>query len=77
MSKEQAILGVMVAALCALGLWNERWFYENTKKGRRLARWFGETRGLWILRSLFIAGAAFGILLAANVIRPVPWLGPR
>ncbi len=73
MSKEQALLGLVVAILCAVGLWKERWFYENTKKGRRLARWFGETRGLWILRWLLIAGAAFGLLLAANIIRPVRW----
>ena len=73
MSREQAILGAAIALLCAGGLWKDRWLFEQTKKGRRLARWCGETRGLWVLRSLFVLGAAFGVLLATNVIRPVRW----
>ena len=70
---EQALIGLLVAALCGLGLWHDRWFLTRTRKGRRLIRWFGETRGLWMLRGVFIAGAAFGLLLAADMIRPVPW----
>jgi hypothetical protein len=73
MSKEQTILGIAMAVLCFAGLWNDRWFLENTKKGQRLARWLGGTRGLFVLRALFLIGATFGILLATNVIRPVKW----
>jgi len=72
-TKEQAILGLTVTVLCAVGLWKDRWFLANTKKGRRLSRWLGETRGLWVLRSLLVLGAAFGVLLAMNMIRPVRW----
>ena len=70
---EQILIGLVVAALCGLGLWHDRWLLTSTRKGRRLAGWFGETRGLWVLRSLLLAGAAFGLLLAADVIRPVRW----
>jgi len=73
MSGEQILMGMAVAVLCGLGLWKARWFLENTEKGRRMVRWFGPRRALWVLQLLFGAGALFGILLAADVIRPVRW----
>ena len=70
---EQILIGATTAALCALGLWKSAWLFAETRKGRRLAHWLGETRGLWALRGLLLAGAAFGVLLAADVIRPLRW----
>jgi hypothetical protein len=70
---EQVLIGGLVAVLCGLGLWHDRWLFARTAKGRRLAGWFGEERGLWALRGLLVAGAAFGVLLAADVIGPVRW----
>lgn len=73
MPNEQILMGFAVAALCAAGLWKDRWFLANTKKGRRLAAWLGETKALWVLRGLFGVGILFGLLLAGDVIRPVHW----
>ena len=70
---DQILMGITVAVLCGLGLWKERWFLEQTEKGRRLVRWFGPRRALLILRLLFGAGTLFGILLATDVIRPIGW----
>lgn len=72
MSEETAI-GLAIAALCLLGLWHSRWFRDETRKGKRLARWFGATGALWVLRVLFGAGAALGVLLALGILRPVRW----
>jgi hypothetical protein len=69
----QTAMGAMVALLCLYGLWRRQWFYENTKKGRRLARWFGEPGGLRVLVGLLVGGIVFGVLLASDVIRPMQW----
>ena len=73
MSGDQILMGTVVAVLCGLGLWKDRWFLEHTEKGQRMVRWFGPRRALLILQLLLGAGAMFGILLATNVIRPVQW----
>jgi hypothetical protein len=70
---EQVLIGVTVALLCGLGLWHDRWLLSGTRKGQRLVGWFGEQRGLWVLRVLLVSGALFGLLLATDVIRPVRW----
>jgi hypothetical protein len=70
---ERILIGLVTAALCGLGLWHDRWLFAETRKGRRLAAWLGEVRGLWALRALLFIGLAFGLLLAAGVIRPVEW----
>ena len=73
MPGHQIFIGVAFALLCLLGLWREKWLLTNSGHGQRLTRWFGEARARWVLRALLIAGAVFGALLAANVIRPVQW----
>lgn len=73
MSRDQVVMGLGIALLCVTGLWNGRWFLEHTRKGQRLVGTFGDVRALWVLRFLFVAGAAFGLLLAADVIRPIQW----
>jgi hypothetical protein len=73
MISSQTAMGVMVTVLCLYGLWRHRWFYENTRKGRRLARWFGEIGGMRVLIALLFAGMVFGLLLAFDVIRPIQW----
>jgi hypothetical protein len=73
MVTQQTAMGVVIAALCVFGLLNARWLFERTRKGRRLAQWFGEGHGLQVLCGLLAAGALFGILLAAGVIRPIHW----
>jgi hypothetical protein len=72
----QTAMGGMVALICLYGLWRRRWFFENTRKGRRLAGWFGETAGLRVLVGLLFAGIVFGLLLACDVIRPMHWPRP-
>lgn len=72
----QTVMGCLIVALCMLGLWNDRWFFENTRKGRRLADWFGEVGGMRALRILFVAGILFGALLAVDFIRPIHWNKP-
>ena len=73
MSWDRVFIGVVVTILCGVGLRNARWFLTETKKGQRLTHWFGENRAMWILRGLFLTGAAFGVLLAAGVVRPIQW----
>jgi hypothetical protein len=73
MISSQTAMGGMVALICLYGLWRRRWFFENTRKGRRLARWFGETAGLRVLVGLLFAGIVFGLLLACDVIHPMHW----
>jgi hypothetical protein len=73
MRSEQILIGVLVAVVCAAGLWNGRWFLEKTRKGQWLARRFGEETALWVLRGLLSAGTVFGVLLALGVVNPVQW----
>lgn len=70
---DRILVGVVTALLCAWGLWAERWFLAETRKGRALVRRFGPERAAWILRALCAAGIVFGTLLAIGVIRPVQW----
>ena len=70
---EQIAIGVTVALLCAAGLGSAGWFVRETAKGQWLARRLGDDRALWTFRLLFGLGIVFGLLLAANVIRPVQW----
>lgn len=71
--KEQIFIGIVTAGLCVFGLAKSAWILENTSKGARLSRWFGPGRAIWVLRGLLILGAVFGLLLAANVIKPIQW----
>lgn len=73
MLNEQILIGALIVLLCATGLWHDRWFLENTRKGQRLIRWFGEGKALWVLRAFLGGGVVFGILLAVGIIRPVQW----
>ena len=66
-------MGIAVAAISLLGLCNDRWFLQNTKKGQRLVTWFGEQRAAHVLRALFLVVMILGILLATDVIRPMQW----
>jgi hypothetical protein len=76
MITSQTAMGGFVALLCLYGLWRHRWLFENTRKGWRLAQWFGETGGLRVLVGLMLAGLIFGLLLAGDVIRPLHWAKP-
>jgi hypothetical protein len=73
MVTQQVAMGVVVAAACAVGLWNDRLLLTNSRYGRWLTRLFGPVGGLWALRVLLFLGIVFGILLAADVIRPIQW----
>ncbi|MEX0715855.1 MAG: hypothetical protein WD066_04675 [Planctomycetaceae bacterium] len=70
---ERILIGALTAILCAWGLWSDRWFLEETRKGRALARRVGPDVAVWILRALFFCGILFGLLLATGIIRPVRW----
>ena len=76
MVNSQMAMGLSIMATCLFGLWHHRWLLENTHKGQRMVRWFGEVRGLWVLRGLLVAGALFGFLLAINIIHPIHWKTP-
>jgi hypothetical protein len=69
----QTAMGLVIAGLCAIGLWHSRWLLVNTRKGMMLVRWRGKTGGLRFLRGLLLVGLIFGILLALDVIRPIHW----
>ncbi|HID22309.1 MAG TPA: hypothetical protein EYP14_07900 [Planctomycetaceae bacterium] len=71
MRNDQTFMGIAVVAICAAGWWHARWFLSETKKGQRLVRWFGRQGALRVFRSLMIAGAVFGALLAAGIINPI------
>ncbi|QDU38272.1 hypothetical protein Mal4_25990 [Maioricimonas rarisocia] len=73
MPYDQIFIGGATAILCLVGLWNEAWILAHTTKGRRLIGWFGEQRGLWVLRVVLSLGFLFGALLASGIINPVRW----
>ncbi|HSG69875.1 MAG TPA: hypothetical protein VLA12_05640 [Planctomycetaceae bacterium] len=68
---EQLLMGIGSAVLCLWGLLKSNWFFTETKKGRWLSTRLGDERGLLVLRFLFVLGIAFGVALAANLIRPL------
>ena len=73
MPRDQVFIGVAIALLCLVGLWKDRWFLANTRKGQRLVGWFGEKAAIWGLRFFLALGVLFGIRLSADMIRPVVW----
>jgi hypothetical protein len=73
MISTQTAMGAMVVGLCLLGLWQEHVLLKRSLYGRRLVNRFGEVGGRRALRGILVVGIVFGILLAANVIRPIQW----
>jgi hypothetical protein len=71
MSHDQILIGGTTAAMCLAGLYKPVWLLQHTEKGRRLVRWLGNSRALWLLRFSLAAGLGFGLLLAMGVINPV------
>lgn len=70
---DQIFMGTAIVLSCAAGLYHHRWFLEQTPKGQRLIRRFGDSGGAWVLRGLLIFGIVLGGLLAMGVIHPVQW----
>lgn len=66
-------IGSVFALICLAAVWHGRWLVAHTPKGQGLARRLGEAKAVWLVRGVFAAGAVFGALLAADVIRPVQW----
>lgn len=73
MRPDQIFIGSAVAVLCLAGFFKTGWLIEQTRKGQRLADWFGEQRAPWVIRGLFVCGIVFGTLLATGVVNPVQW----
>ncbi len=73
MNRQRVLVGSLIVVLCVLLFLKERWFLENTAKGRRLHRWFGPTQAPRVFRGLIVGGMIFGGLLASGVIRPIQW----
>lgn len=73
METERTLMGWMIVGLCLLGLWHSAWFLRETRKGERIADWFGPRRGLIVLRVLFCVGAVLGVLIALGVLRGMAW----
>ena len=71
--REQIVIGGLIAGLCLLGLWHDRWLLAETRKGQRLAGWLGMNRGLWAIRGCLGVGALFGISLATGLLQPLQW----
>jgi hypothetical protein len=69
----QTAMGVMVVGLCLFAAWHNDWLLVNSRYGRRLVIWFGPVGGRRALIGFFLAGAVFGVLLAADVVRPIHW----
>jgi len=69
--RDQILMGCAVALVCLCGLIYSRWLLKCTRKGRWILIKLGPKNGLLILRALFVAGIAFGICLAMDVIRPL------
>jgi hypothetical protein len=66
-------MGSLIVFVSLFGLWHAHWLLDNSRYGRRLARWFGAVGGMRVLRGFLITFVVFGILLAADVIRPIHW----
>lgn len=64
-------MGYAIAVVCLTGVVYSRWFLNNTKKGRWFLKRFGPQNGLWVLRGLLVAGIAFGVCLALDIIQPL------
>ncbi len=73
MRQDAFVMGVIVAILCAVMAYKDRWFLEKTRKGQRLVSWFGAEKAPRILLGLAFLGILFGVLLASGVIRPIQW----
>jgi hypothetical protein len=66
-------MGGAIAAVSLVGLWKSRSFIEQTSKGRLLVHLFGPTGGVVVLQSVLVLTTLLGLLLLANVIRPMQW----
>lgn len=73
LDKNRILVGCLVAALCLMLMTRETWFLENTMKGQRLVRWFGQHRAPLVLRTLLLLGMVFGAMLAYGIIQPLQW----
>ncbi len=73
MNATQTAMGAMIVGLCLFGIWHHGWLQEHSRYGRRLVIWFGPDGGRRALIGFLIAGIVFGILLAADVVRPIHW----
>jgi hypothetical protein len=69
--RDQILMGYAIAIVCLVGLAYSRWFLNSTRKGRWILIKLGPANGLMALRVVFLAGAAVGICLALDVIRPL------
>ena len=70
---QRILVGSVMVFLCVALFLKERWFLENTKKGKRLTAWFGQKAAPVVLRGLILLGILFGSLLAMGIIRPIRW----
>ena len=73
MLNPQSFIGGAVAVLCGAALRYDRWFLEETTKGRRLVKWLGEARAVWVWRFALAVGIAFGVALAGGIVNPLTW----
>lgn len=70
---DQSLMGAGVVVLCLWGLACHRWLLDETRKGQWLVRSFGPSAARGIVVALLASGAVGGVLLIADIIRPVRW----
>ena len=73
---DQVAMGVGVAAMCAVGLWKERWLLTESRRLQQLKARCGDEAARWLFRGTLVAGMAFGSALATGWINPLFSGGP-
>jgi hypothetical protein len=73
MPTHQIVMGVAVAAASLMAFLKTDWLLRHTAKGEWFVRRFGELKARLVVRSFFFFTAALGVLLAANIVRPLQW----
>jgi hypothetical protein len=72
-TKDQIVIGCILAGVCGLGIWNREWLLRETPKGQRLVARYGERKAVRIVTILLGTGFVVGVLLACNILRPLRW----
>lgn len=73
MNGTQILMGLVIVGGCLMGCRNERLILTETKYGSLIRKVCGERNAPTVLRILLFTGGVLGILLAANILKPIRW----